>query len=155
MFDEIAQAVGEAESGVEEISTATDDQAASSEEVVTMVDDVASVSEQTSTEASSVSAATEEQTSSLAAVSDTAEHLSQLSDATTAERLSELSETLRGQVAQFTLDGSQTTTGNHIAATARTTVDTSTRSPTETEPSSMAQTDGGEEEFRNRGSKEM
>ena len=148
-FDEIAQAVGEAESGVEEISTATDDQAASSEEVVAMVDDVASVSEQTSTEASSVSAATEEQTSSLAAVSDTAEHLSQLSDATTAERLSELSETLRRQVAQFALDDSQTATSRNTMSAPSTPTGPSTPTSTGFEQSAMAQTDGGKHESKN------
>jgi len=117
MFDEIARAVG-AESGVKEISTATDDQAASSEEVVAMVDEVATVSGQTATEAGSVSAATEEQTSSLSEVANTATHLSKLSDASTAEQLSALSETLREQVAAFELQSTPSATPPSSAATA-------------------------------------
>ncbi|WP_138007320.1 HAMP domain-containing methyl-accepting chemotaxis protein [Halalkalirubrum salinum] len=78
MFDEIADAVQEAESGIREISDATDDQAASTEEVVSVVDEVASVSEQTAAESSNVSAATEEQTASLAETSETIQELSTL-----------------------------------------------------------------------------
>jgi len=133
-IDEIVHAVGEAESGVQEISTATDDQAASSEEVVAMVDEVASVSEQTATEASSVSAATEQQTSSLSAVGDTADQLSKLSDASTAERLSALSETLREEVAAFELESTAAETS---AATPTVNATASGQQP------ATATTDGG------------
>jgi methyl-accepting chemotaxis protein len=96
MFDEIAVAVQEAESGITEISDATDDQAASSEEVVAMVDEVSSVSQQTATEASSVSAATEEQSASLSETAENIQHLSQLAD------------DLHAQVADFEIqDGAQ------------------------------------------------
>jgi methyl-accepting chemotaxis protein len=80
MFDEIANAVQEAESGIREISDATDDQAASSEEVVSMVDEVSSVSQQTATEAGNVSAATEEQTASLSEASENIQQLSGLAE---------------------------------------------------------------------------
>lgn len=93
MFDEIANAVGEAESGIREICDATDDQATSSEEVVAMVDEVSSVSQQTVAEASNVSDATEEQTTSLSEVSENVQDLSQLS------------ETLHHQVSMFDIRG--------------------------------------------------
>jgi methyl-accepting chemotaxis protein len=80
MFDEIANVVQEAESGIREISEATDDQAASSEEVVSMVDEVSSVSQQTAAEASNVSAATEEQTASLSEASENVQQLSGLAE---------------------------------------------------------------------------
>ncbi len=80
MFDEIADAVQQAESGIREISDATDDQAASSEEVVSMVDEVSSLSQQTAAEASNVSAATEEQTASLSEASENVQELSALAE---------------------------------------------------------------------------
>jgi methyl-accepting chemotaxis protein len=80
MFDEIADAVQEAESGIAEISGATDDQAASAEEVVAMVDELSTTSEETAAESGNVSAASEEQASSLSEVSGTVQDLSQLAD---------------------------------------------------------------------------
>jgi len=93
MFDDIANAVSEAEGGIREISDATDDQAASSEEVVSMVDEVSGVSQQTSAEASNVSAATEEQASSLSEASQNLQQLSGLAD------------TLHEEVSDFEVDG--------------------------------------------------
>jgi len=80
MFEDIAEAARDAESGIQEISDATDDQATSSEEVVAMVDEVSSVSQQTAARASSVSAATEEQTASLAEISESIQQLSELAE---------------------------------------------------------------------------
>lgn len=80
MFDEIADAVAEAEGGIQEISDATDDQAASSEEVVAMVDQVSDVSSETAAEATDVSAATEEQSASRSEASESIRHLSRLAE---------------------------------------------------------------------------
>ena len=102
MFDDIANAVQEADDGIKEISDATDDQAASSEEVVSMVDDVSSVSQQTAAEASNVSAATEEQASALSEVSENLQGMSNLSDE------------LRDQMARFDVG---TTRGHAQSAT--------------------------------------
>jgi methyl-accepting chemotaxis protein len=77
MFDDISEAVREAEHGVTEISEATENQAVSTEEVVSMVDEVSSVSEETTSEASSVSAATEEQTAALNEVSQNVQQVSE------------------------------------------------------------------------------
>ena len=85
MFDDISEAIREAEHGVTEISEATENQAVSTEEVVSMVDDVSSVSEQTTAEASTVSAATEEQTAALNEVSANIQQVS-----SSAQSLSEL-----------------------------------------------------------------
>jgi methyl-accepting chemotaxis protein len=102
MFDDIANAVLEAEGGIREISDATDDQAASTEEVVSMVDEVSTVSQQTATEASNVSAAAEEQAASL---SEAAKSLQEM--ATLADRLND-------QTGAFKVG----TTGGHSATAA-------------------------------------
>jgi len=80
MFDEIADAIQQAESGIREISEATEDQAASTEEVVAMVDEVSGVSQQTAAEATNVSAASEEQASSLSEASSNIQQLSSLAE---------------------------------------------------------------------------
>jgi len=100
-FDDIAEAVADAETGIRGISDTTDDQAASAEEVVAMVDQVAGVSQQTAAEASNVSAASEEQTASLSEASQNIEHLSSLADQ------------LHEQVSDFAVrDGDERTAGS-------------------------------------------
>jgi methyl-accepting chemotaxis protein len=79
-FDTIANAVQEAEGGIQEISAATDKQAASAEEIVSMVDEVSSVSRQTAVEASDVSAATEEQAASLSEAAEALQEVASLAD---------------------------------------------------------------------------
>ncbi|MFC7204169.1 methyl-accepting chemotaxis protein [Haloferax namakaokahaiae] len=85
MFDDISDAIREAEHGVEEISEAAENQAVSTEEVVSMVDDVSGVSEVTTSETATVSAATEEQT---AAINEVTNNIKQVSKS--AESLNDL-----------------------------------------------------------------
>lgn len=119
MFDEIADTVEDAESGVTEISRATDDQAASTEEVVAMVEEVSDVSEQTAAEATNVSSATEEQTASINSVSENVSSLS-----TIAAELHAVAE-------QFEVDQPDATTSNQE------------RIPANVESDPAVSTDGG------------
>ena len=127
MFDEIAAAIEEAETGITEISRATDDQAASSEEVVSMIDEVSSVSQQTAAEATTVSAASEEQTSSLSEVT------------MTIERLSQTAEELHDSVDDFEVDGSGSA-GQAVVDAAK---EVASRSTTETAPTAQSPADDG------------
>ena len=77
-FDDVADAVADAESGVAEISDATDDQAASTEEVVAMVDEVSDLSEDTAGEATNVSSASEEQAASINEVAQNVDEMADL-----------------------------------------------------------------------------